>query len=205
MRFTKRQTMRHILLALSTVAAAASAATAQDVPWKGAYGGLTRANNLGDDDYSIDLSYDLEGQTTGAFAGYLWAKNKMVYGVETAVTLGKVYEVEKDGSFRFEDDYQYERFFDLKGRFGYSAGHVLLYSLLGLSHTDFRADMRRAYEIDTSTNGLMYGVGADYRVAGQTFIGVEYLRRSYDFYEPLQDVDISSKINTLTLRVGMEF
>lgn len=197
--------MRHILLALSMIAAMPSAGLAQDISWAGAYGGLTWSNNTGDHDYGYGEFYGVEGQTTGAFGGYLWNQSKMVYGLEAAMTKGKVYELYADGSDSYEDDYQFERFFDVKGRLGYSTGKLFIYSLAGISHTTFYAGKLGPDEIDTPTKGLIYGVGADYKLASHMFIGLEYMRRSYDFYEPVQEVNILSKINTLALRVGAEF
>ena len=197
--------MRHIILALSLIATSPSAGLAQDISWAGAYGGLTWSNNAGGHDYSNNEFYDLEGQTTGIFGGYLWNQGKLVYGLEAAITKGKVYELYAGGSSSYEDDYQFERFFDGKGRLGYTKGKLMVYGVAGLSRTTFYAGKMTPYEVDTPTNGFIYGVGADYKVASHMFVGLEYMRRKYDFYEPVQDVDIASKINTLTLRVGAEF
>ncbi len=197
--------MRYDLIAAVLLAGAAQASLAEDAHWSGAYVGLSTANSNGSHEYSDGDGYDLGGKTTGAFGGYLWEKKNVVYGVDANFSNGAVYESERDGSSSYEGYYQYDHFAELTGRLGYAVGKVLVYSTLGLSQTQFHAAIGDPDAVDTKMSGLAYGLGADYKVAQKFFVGAQYLHRSYDFYDLKQNVDISAKLNTVTLRIGMAF
>ena len=132
--------MRQLICAASMVAMAATAAVAQDSGWTGGYGGLSMATQSGSHEYSDGDVYDLEGPAFGAFGGYMWGNGALVYGAEAAITFGGVYEVDQDGSDSYKDEYEYQRFFDLKGRVGYAVNNFLVYGTLGMSRTEFKAD-----------------------------------------------------------------
>lgn len=203
--------MRICLVSLSFVAMTASAGFAQGSDWTGAYGGLVASFNTGTNNYMtriemtlIEGPFYLEGKTLGAFGGYLWGTGKIVYGAEAEVSVGKVYEVEQSDGYSYEDRYQYERFYDLKGRFGYIVDDFLIYGTLGVSRALYKSDIGE-YENHTNSTGTLYGLGVDYKFSDRYFGGVELLRRNFDFYDAGQGLDIPGQINTLTLRVGMAF
>jgi opacity protein-like surface antigen len=195
--------MRFISIAVSLFIVSASVGQAQVGTWTGAYGGITKAANSGTDVYSggefDGLSWDIDGQPFGVFAGYLWNRENMIYGAETAVTLGKVYE---EGQ---EEYFQFDRFVDMKARLGSIAGNALVYGTLGVSRARFNAFIGSEREVSTNALGMVYGIGVEYKFAARYFIGAEYLRRSYSFYEAAQAADIDAKINSVTLRIGMQF
>ena len=200
--------MRIVLCSAAMIMMTTTATLAQGVDWTGAYGGISAATQTGTHSYDGggpgDV-YDLEGPAFGAFGGYMWASGNLVYGAEAAVSFGGVYEMTLDGATSYKDEYEYDRFFDLKGRLGYAAGNFLVYGTLGVSRTVFQSDIDGDDPLNINTNGLIYGLGADYKVTERYFVGAEYLRRNYDFFDSGQDVDIGSEINTFTLRVGLKF
>ena len=195
--------MRFISISVSLVIVSASVGHAQVGSWTGPYGGITQAAVSGTDVYSggefDGLSWDIDGQTAGVFTGYLWATENIIYGAETAMTLGKVYEADQ------EDYFQFDRFLDVKARLGSIVGSALVYGTLGVSRARFNAFIGSEREDTTNAIGVVYGFGIDYKFAARYFIGAEYLRRSYGFYEAAQSADIDAKINSITLRIGMQF
>ena len=189
------------------LALAAGCANAQGLDWTGAYGGVSMATTSGEHEYDNSgvVDYYLEGPAFGAFGGYLWGNGAVVYGAEAALTFGGVYEVDPDDDFSYKDSYEYDRFFDLKGRVGYAAGDFLVYGALGMSWTRFQSNIGGKGSATVNTSGMVYGIGADYRIADGFFAGAEVLRRTYDFYDAGQDTDIDAEMDTITLRVGMQF
>jgi len=187
-------------MALSLVAGTVSA---QGLDWTGFYGGVLGATHDGTHEYdnSGSTDYDLEGPAFGVFGGYQWANGNLVYGAELAASRGGVYEVSTDGVDSYKDEYEYTRFFDVKGRLGYGMNNVLVYGTLGLSRANWVSDTTT----EMSANGTVMGVGADYQVNDRFFVGAEYLRRTYDFNDFNQSSDIDAKINSLGLRLGMKF
>lgn len=176
-----------------------SAAFAQDL--SGFYGGLSMATHSGSHVYDGGPEeYDLEGPAFGLFVGYMQNSGTLSFGGELAVSKGGVYEVTTDGATSYKDQYEYTRFIDLKGRVGYSMNNVLLYGTLGLSRAAFNSD---GTNVDSS--GLLFGVGADYAINDKFFVGAEYLRRNYDYYDVGQDVDIDASISSVALRAGIKF
>ncbi|WP_169052269.1 outer membrane protein [Tabrizicola sp. YIM 78059] len=197
--------MRYLISVAAALAlsSAAGSVSAQGADWSGLYGGLSMATHDGGNYYdgSDTVTYDLEGPAFGAFIGYNWGNGPLVYGAELAASKGGVYEVEPDGGTSYKDEYEYTRFLDLKGRVGYTFHNVLLYGTLGVSRASFLSD--ETVTIDTT--GTVFGLGADYQFGGRYFVGAEYLRRQYDFYDFNQGSDIEGDINTFTLRGGFRF
>jgi outer membrane immunogenic protein len=199
--------MRFLLCAASVVVMTASSGIAQDSSWTGGYGGLSMATHTGSheyDDSGVD-DYDLEGPAFGAFGGYMWANGNLLYGAEAAITFGGVYEVDPDDDTSYKDEYEYSRFIDLKGRVGYAVSDFLVYGALGVSQARFDSEIGSTNQANNTTTGMILGLGADYRIAERYFVGAEYLRRDYDFFDSAQEVDIDAEINTFTLRAGMKF
>lgn len=199
--------MRFLFGAASIVAMTTTAGLAQDTTWTGAYGGVSMATHSGSHEYndSGETDYDLEGPAFGAFGGYMWGNGNLVYGAEAAISLGGVYEVDADDGDTYKDEYEYSRFIDVKGRVGYAVSDFLVYGTLGVSSARFDSDIGAPDQAKINTSGMIVGLGADYRIADSYFVGAEYLHRDYDFFDDGQEDDITAKIDTFTLRVGMKF
>ncbi len=181
---------------------ATGSVSAQGLDWGGVYGGVAMATSTGSHEYvGEDDFYDLEGPNFGAFAGYMWDQGNLTYGAEVAASRGGIYEVTVDGVTSYKDEYEYTRFLDVKGRVGYSLNNVLLYGTLGVSRARFISGVTES----TDTTGMILGVGADYQIADRYFVGAEYQRRNFDFYDADQDVDIDAKIDSFSLRAGIRF
>lgn len=193
--------MRKILVcSAALVCATVGTSFAQD--WSGFYGGASMATHSGSHEYDNNGDpYELEGPAFGIFAGYMMSSGNLSYGAELAASKGGVYEYYAPTDTTYKDEYEYTSFLDLKGRLGYSMNNVLLYGTLGLSRGHFISDVDNS----VNTNGSLFGFGADYRVNEKFFVGAEYLRRNYDFYDPNQDSDIDAEINSFSLRAGVSF
>ena len=182
------------------VCSMAGAGFAQD--WSGFYAGASMATHSGSHEYNNDGDpYDLEGPAFGIFAGYMMSSGNLSYGAELAASKGGVYEYYAPSDISYKDEYEYTSFIDLKGRLGYSMNNVLLYGTLGLSRGHFISDVDNSL----NTSGTVFGFGADYKVNEKFFVGAEYLRRNYDFYDPFQGDDIEARINSFSLRAGVSF
>lgn len=143
--------------------------------------------------------YDLEGTTYGAFLGYNFQRGGMVYGAEAAYALGDV-----PSTVPSTFGANYSSFFDLKARAGYAVGDALVYGVVGgsLGVWEDRTGPPEA----ASTTGLNYGLGVDYQITDQFFLGAEYLVRdlSGDFDAP-SDVSIETLSQSAQIRVGLRF
>lgn len=196
--FGTRKVLESSAAVLLTVA---SASFAQDLT--GFYAGGSMATHSGGHVYDGDSGdpYDLEGPAFGVFAGYMMTSGNLSYGGEIAASRGGVYEYYSPSDTSYKDEYEYTSFIDLKGRLGYSMNSVMLYGTVGLSRGHFVSDVVDSINV----NGNLFGLGAEYKVNEKFFVGAEYLRRNYDFYDPFQDSDIEAKVDSLSLRAGISF
>lgn len=195
--------MKNILLLTALSIGLATSATAQNAPtvdWGGFYVGGTLNKISGTQDYfNPDFSFDLDdASTAGAFVGYNFQRSRFVYGVELAVT--------SSGSglspigFLNED---HGNFIDLKARAGYAVNKALIYGVLGYSKTSFDNTIDPAVTLD----GISYGLGVDYMINNNLFIGSEFLIRDLDGPGnagiPAQTRE--SKIKSINVRIGWKF
>lgn len=172
--------------------------------WDGFYGGGLVAFETGEQTYFSGAGgsngpHDLEGITYGAFLGYSFQRGELVYGAEAAYALG---EVPSDVPSTFGANYS--SFVDLKARAGYAVGDALIYGVLGGSLGVW--EDRTGPPETASTSGMNYGLGIDYQITDQFFLGAEYLVRdlSGEFDEP-SDVSIETINQSAQIRVGLRF
>jgi opacity protein-like surface antigen len=157
--------------------------------WSGIYGGLSYSKAMGDIDFG-DGSTDFEdGSAPGAFVGYNFQNGAFVYGAELAYQGFNDLKLDGFGGDGVHDG------IDLKGRLGYSAGRALPYLALGYSMAKYDDGI----DDDIDLDGVSYGLGLDYLVTDNIFVGAEYLKRDMSSDDP----DVSA--STLGLRVGYKF
>lgn len=159
----------------------------QVADWSGFYAGLGYGKAIGslDDGTSTDFE---DGTGVSGFVGYNWQSGNVVYGGELA------YTGLNDMTLTGAPDTKLNNAVDLKARVGYAAGRVMPYLSLGYS-------MAKLDVGGTSSDltGVSYGLGVDYLVTDNVFIGADYTKRelSGDGY----DADPS----TFGLRIGYKF
>lgn len=189
--------MRFSLPSTLALICGASVAQAQDAgQWSGLYAGLTYSDGSAFQEYSDTNTYDLEGNGAGLMLGYNYASGPWVFGGELAYSKTKIAELPPNS------DYTFTSFLDLKARAGYAAGDALFYGALGTTFTKWQeGEGDGGYGGD----GLLYGIGLDYKVSPQVFVGAEYLRRNVTSDWNTAGETFDADPSTLTLRVGMSF
>lgn len=137
-------------------------------------------------------TYDLdEGLVWGAFAGYNFQNGSLVYGGELRYL-----------SLDIEDPlalYTIDSVVEARARVGFAASDaILLYGAIGYSSASAEIGA-------TSFNmtGLNYGVGAEYNINEQFFVGADYTARMLEGSNGIFDYE--ADVNTATLRVGFRF
>ena len=167
---------------------------AQDAgKWTGAYGGLTFSKSSGDMIYDDGGVFDLDGQARGAVLGYNYANGAWVFGAELAYSKGRIEEVGNT-------DFGFESALDLKARAGYAMGNALFYGTLGATATQWDEGGS-----SFGGNGVLYGVGVDYLVSSNFFVGAEYVARNVTSDWNAGGSTLDADMNTLSFRAGIKF
>lgn len=174
-----------ILLAAATVGFPAQA---QD--WAGLYGGGAFAfESIGLNDLSYgDGPVDLNGAGLGLFAGYTFQSDKVVFGVELAVTnhSGEA----SDGDFLMPATALNST--AVRGRVGFASGKMLPYIAVGSYRTKFKVDHEGNGDPadfgGETAKGTGLAVGVDWTLTDHSFLRVEvesirYKDVSINFYE----------------------
>lgn len=176
-------------------------APVSSVDWSGPYAGLSYGRTSGNMDMVPFGLFDYtDGHATGGFLGYNLQRGKLVYGGELsyASVSGMVFA---DTSLGGNDTV--DSLLELRGRVGYSLGNALIYGSFGLTKGNYTLNT-----IDKPTaSGTSLGLGLDYKMTEQIFVGLDYTRRKMDGTNenPGNTFDFESPINSVTLRVGLSF
>lgn len=176
------------LLILLAAAMFGSPAQAQD--WAGLYGGgALTYDSIGLNDLSYgDGPVDLNGAGLGLFVGYNFQNDKMVYGVELAVT--KHSGEASDGDFLLPATALNSA--ALRGRLGFITGKMLPYVALASYRTKFEADHEGNGDPadfgGDKAKGTGLALGIDWTLTERSFLRVEvetirYRDVSIDFYD----------------------
>lgn len=159
--------------------------------WTGFYGGLSYGQ-LDGEFTRPGLRNDLDGGTNpGLFLGYNMQSGNLVYGAELGYTF--VNDATQDNAPAGEDGLG--DIIDLSGRVGYAFGNALIYGRLGYSMANYDFATR-----DADFNGISYGLGADFLVTDNIFLGLDYTQRDLE-----DDTDLKLDASTFGLRVGYKF
>lgn len=161
-------------------------------PFEGFYAGLEFGHVMPEMDETRgpqspfgDLNLD-DGTAWGVFAGYNIQNGSMVYGGE----LRWLHFNDTAGLFGAE----IESTIDLRGRVGFATGNFLVYGALGYSFAE-------GFGVDF--DGPNYGIGAEYNVTDNFFLGADLTAR--DLEGDSGGFSYEAEANTATLRVGFRF
>lgn len=185
-------------VAATTLSSATEAQTAFD----GANVGLMFSDASSSDlgvDYEYGDTYTVGGSALGGFAGYNMSFGNVVVGGEIGVHVGD-YTVA-------DTPYGVGHLIDAKIRVGIAMDDVLIYGVLGSSRGDIVSTEGSDYDYE-SMSGTSVGIGIEYQVNDNFFLGAELLQRKMDLPSDFESVKISqagSKLNTISIRGGFRF
>lgn len=176
-------------------------APAAGVDWSGPYAGLSYGRTSGEMDMEGFGLFDYtDGRATGAFLGYNLQRGKLVYGGE--LSYAKVSGMAFSDTSLGGDD-TVDSLLELRGRVGYSLGNALIYGAFGLAKGNYTLN---GTDKPTAT-GTSLGLGMDYKVTDQVFVGLDYTRRTMDGTNPNPGLpfNFDAPVNSLSLRLGLSF
>lgn len=186
------------LLTKTCLALSLALPTTAFADWSGGYAGLS-VGDLTEGTATAEsegFTADLDGDgILGGFAGYQFQSGNMVFGGEFSLASANNVAINFNGDVNDQDF----RITDLKGRIGYDAGDVLVYSVLGLSQV--RA-VGNNFVGDRTADGIVLGLGADYAINDQFAIGAEYLIRNVTLEDEF-DTDID--LDAVAVRASFQF
>lgn len=168
--------------------------------WGGFYLGATYGMGLGGDlEYSSGNTYDdLEsGSSYGAFVGYNFQRNNLVYGGEIAYSQ---VDTPGFGPIGYPNE-TFNYFIDGKARIGYAMNKVLVYGFAGYTLSNFEFQSGANFDVD----GLNYGVGADMMIGEHLFLGAEYIARNLSGETNSATETQTTNIQAVQLRAGWKF
>ena len=156
--------------------------------WSGVYGGLSYGKTSGNIDNGGAVDFD-DGSAPGLFLGYNFQNGPFVYGAELA------YSKAQDTVLQGGTGDGLGSMAEIFGRAGYAAGKALFYGKVGYS-------MAKYDDGTTSTDfdGVAYGLGVDYLVTDNVFLGADYTRRDLS-----SDNSGDMEASTFGIRVGYKF
>lgn len=191
---------------------------APSADWTGGYvGGQFGYGSFATEIESEGESFEFlqgDGALYGLHAGYMFDFGRLVAGGEIdfdgtrmGIGAGDDFDV-PDPDLEVGDVGSIVR---LKGRLGFDAGRLLPYVTAGVARLtfDFDADEGDEAGFDDSGEGHFIGLGASYMLSDRFMVGLEALR--HDFDTPLaddfeaEDVEITTDVNTVTLRGSFRF
>lgn len=178
------------------------APVARITDWSGFYAGGTAGFATGGNMQEVSggtvgtTHGGFEGTMYGAFAGYNFQRGSLVFGGELDYMFGN-FEAQNPASS------EYKSMIDLKARAGYAMGNALLYGFVGGSAGDYNTN------IGGTTNpyamGYNYGVGLDFLVTDNIFVGAEYMIRDMSVDFDGSNDGANTKTDAAQIRVGWKF
>jgi len=180
------------LIASTTLAAIAGTAAVAQSSWDGFYVG--GAANMLPSDFVADVGlYDSDGTFGSVFVGYNMSFGSLVVGAEIN-TFGDAAVVTGLGF----GTPTLSGMVDLKGRVGTTFGSALAYATVGVSQGTSTYPFLGG---SPSFDGMNYGVGVDYMVSDNIFVGAEYVTRLIsdgNYFD-------ATPLSTISIRAGYKF
>lgn len=159
--------------------------------WAGAYGGLSYSSVSGRVTQSPGALPDLDSVNGwGAFAGYNWQRGNFVFGPELSY-------IDFDTGYVGFPERQ-RNALELRARAGYAVNNVMFYGFVGAARSELFG-----LGVWNSQNGVSYGLGAQFHVRSNVFVGVEAARRNMS--ATIGGANVENDIDTITLRIGYQF
>lgn len=215
--------------------------------WSGFYLGAHGGYGWGDQDYPGTNPYiappancgncgspraELEGGLVGGQLGYNFQFHQFVIGAEVDYSFTKMQESLRDGNYLVQD-HEISSLGSIRGRLGYSFGHVLPYVTAGWAWSEMSLGQScpipaavvaghcnanngfSPYDLskDETETGWVYGAGVETMVAKSWSIRAEYLR--YDFDDQVYELGQTPSGKTIppkilshdvdVVRIGMNY
>ena len=170
--------------------------------WAGVYGGLSFTSSEAEVTSSSSNFPFGDASGPGAFIGYNWQRGNLVFGGELAYQgdLGDrdTFILADHPAAVLKGEEFLSDAMDLRARFGYDLGRVMVYGVLGYAQATFNIS-----DQTPTLDGHVLGAGAAMRVTDRIFAGVEATR--HDLSGEVFSSPISFEVDTITLRLGMQF
>ena len=194
--------------------------------WTGFYVGAYTGGSFGSNDLdnfggSSSVSLSPDGFTLGGLAGFNYQVGSVVFGGEGEFgydgwkkssdylnARGGTREIESKGSYIGR----------LRGRLGYAADNLLIYSAAGVSFTNDKVTQTNPFNgvsdsIDKALTGWNIGVGAEYAFASNWTGRLEYIyddfgKKDYDFQAlsgGFANREVHLKQNTVRVALSYKF
>ena len=186
---------------MGTTSIVALAASGSPAVAEGLYLGVSQgvASGQAPHDGAGSSDYTLNGPVTGLFVGFdrNFGNNGMFWGGEVAWSG----QVDGDGKDNSSYEYSYDVIYtlDAKLRVGAALGNAFeVYGFAGV--TTGNANAFNGKYGGYVFNGTNFGAGASMDVAGNAFVGVEYIMRNVSDYE-----GASGTHSNISLRAGFNF
>ena len=160
--------------------------------WTGPYLGVQAGignGDLLDDGESVS---DMSGPVYGLHGGYMYDFGSIVVGGEVDYNFADV-SGDFDGGESITDLYH------LKARAGYDAGSLLIYGTAGYAYASVEFDPSTTYD----TEGVFYGVGAEYKISSNWTAGAEVLMHDLEDKSGAMGYDID--LTTVQARASYHF
>lgn len=158
------------------------------------FGGFYGALEFGTVDGSISsgavLPFD-EGTALGLVGGYNWQSGAFILGGELRVLRAEGLNAPTGDAYR--------TIYDLRGRAGYAMGNFMAYGAVGFSQGTVLPGTPTEFDSD----GMNFGIGVEYNISEQFFLGADLTRRDLSGSSPLTTFDLEA--DTLSLRGGFRF
>lgn len=154
----------------------------------GEWGGFYLGGSLGYADISEDNStvFDDDDVTYGVFGGYNYDLGTFVVGGE----------LEFSGFENSDNGVDVDSVARAKLRAGYDAGQFLPYATVGYASLNLGGDA------SGSDEGILYGIGLDYKLTDQIIIGGEVLQHEFNNFDG-SDFDFDA--TTISARAAFQF
>lgn len=197
------QDIFRLLGAIGILAMGSSAALAADpaaepaqtttYDWSGIYIGAVGSYGFGEDDWSLDGQFDLDGAAFGGgVIGYNHQWESFVLGAELVAQFGDMQETDYP-------DYTYEALIDVKARAGFAMDRALFYVAGGYSYARFDEQGD-----DFDLHGYNVGGGIDFAITENVVIGAEYTFRGLNG-DSASGQDVDGKVSTVSAKLTYKF
>ncbi|MBL4807893.1 MAG: outer membrane beta-barrel protein [Rhodobacteraceae bacterium] len=192
---TKRTLSAKLIASTILATAISGSAVLADPSWNGFYvGGALNSFPSGFEfDGVLTEDFDIQGATGSVFAGYNTSFGALVVGGEVNAFLG---DVALEGATHTFSD-----MIDLKAKAGTSFGNALVYATVGYSFVT-EDSFRGVHDV----SGLNYGIGVDYLVTDNIFIGADVVVRNLNGRDVVNSYFYdTSPLTTVSIRAGYKF
>lgn len=171
--------------------------------WSGAYAGAFIGYSAQKFDQSNGASFDGDGVVGGAYAGYNWQNDRIVYGVEADIGASGVEAGGFDRAAGLPLDTETNVFGSLRGRVGVAVDPFMVFGTAGAAVSDQTLKLGPAEDTNTHL-GYTVGAGVEAKITDTIDTRLEY--RYSDFGSKTYDLGTattSSGFDEHSVRAGI--